>query len=86
MTRRHLNKRAARLASDLRWELVHAAGCVWRTRNATTAPCATRDAIDRGYIPGEYADDMRELGVKPRRVSVPRSLRPTLGRWIGGAQ
>lgn len=84
VSRRHINKRAARLATDLRWELVHAAGCVWRTRNDFTAPCATRDAIERGYTPGDYALDRQRLGVKPRLVSVPRSLRPTLGRYVGG--
>lgn len=82
MTRRHLNKRAARLASDLRWELVHAAGCTFTGRERRAA----RELFDEGYCGRWYRDEAERLGVRVRRVSVPRSLRPLLGRWIGGAE
>jgi hypothetical protein len=76
MSRRHDNKFAARVAQDLRWELVHAAGCAFRTgRNR----CATAMTLDPESVT-EFPPD------SPRRVSVPRSLRPALGRYIGGQQ
>lgn len=79
MSLRHTNKRAARIARDARWGLVHAAGC-------TEPNCATREVLilepneSRNYYVGQFA----HLGVNPRRISVPRSLRPVLGRWVGG--
>ncbi len=84
MTRR-LNKRAARVARGIRRELLHAAGCVFRGGDFSS-PCASILATSvRVPEEDETANSLFErVGAKPRRVSVPRSLRANLGRWIGG--
>ena len=87
MSRRHANRRAARVAAGIRSELLHAAGCVFRGGDFSS-PCASILATSvRVPEEDETADGLfLRIGAKPRRVSVPRSLRPKLGRWIGGAQ
>lgn len=66
---RRIGKVRARIRREARKELVHAAGCVFRFDPEV---CATRllDSVDLASGP---------------IVSVPRSLRARLGRWVGGA-
>lgn len=77
MSRRHVNKKRARVADCIRWELVHAAGCMSRG----LVKCAGVICVEDGLIPFTWSDAPE---LEPRRVSVPRSLRPMLGRWVGG--
>lgn len=65
---RRVTKQRNRALRSARWELTHAAGCVWDR-------CATAEVVRDP----EWAEGL------PGRVSVPRSLRPLLGRWAGGA-
>lgn len=67
---RERNRILARDARSLRRELVHAAGCHLRYEPIV---CASRQ-VDWSDV--TYG----------RRVSVPRSLRPTLGRYLGAAR
>jgi hypothetical protein len=66
---RRVGKVLARIRRSLRRELVHAAGCHFRFDPCI---CASRLLT---------ADDLAFEAV----VSVPRSLRPQLGRWTGKA-
>jgi len=77
VSRRHDNKRAARMSRWLRHELVHAAGCSFGGNVPVAHICELDDLV---------LDEIEALGLEPRRVSVPRSLRWQLGRFIGGAQ
>lgn len=70
---------ARRFARDLRIELVHAAGCVFRdSERCATLEVATPEGMS-GYF--ELCD---ALGVVLPVVRVPRSLRAVLGRTVGG--
>lgn len=71
MSRRRENKRLAREARNQRIELVHAAGC-------NHQDCASKWFK---HTP-EWAKDPTLMC--ERRVSVPRSIRPHLGPYIGG--
>jgi hypothetical protein len=73
VNRRRVNAIRSRLARRERWYLVHTASCVNYGQG-----CYVRD----GVIPNHYADECAFFDVAPRRVSVPRSLRPILGRWL----
>lgn len=78
MTRRALNKRAARHAREWRRHLVHSAGCVL-TDCVTVRTCAmSAEALQR-----DYRFFPRRYGFPVRPVSVPKSLRHLLGRCIG---
>jgi hypothetical protein len=70
---------ARKMARDLRGELVHAAGCVFRGNEV----CATQlVATPEGYQ--VYFEECAKLGVRLPMVRVPKSLRSALGRTIGG--
>jgi len=72
MNRRCANKQRGREARSERRQLVHAAGCV------------IPDCCSKWYLGSpEWANDPEFA--PSRRVAVPRSLRPILGRHIGGA-
>jgi hypothetical protein len=73
MSRRHTNRRGARLARYFRRWLVQLAG-QGREEWAFYTP---------GRMAQRHAMEFALAKLKPRRVSVPRSLRPLLGRWIG---
>lgn len=72
MSRRHENKRSARWALDMRRYFVAEAG--YHFRFSYELPLAG-DAWYRNYC--------AKRGIKTRKVSVPRSLRKQLGRWVG---
>lgn len=71
---RRETKRLNQRKHSLRWELVHSAGCVHHD-------CAVYLAYRNPDSETDYSEDSGG-----RRVSVPRSLRPILGRWIGGTK
>lgn len=76
MSKRHDNKRAAFEARDMRRYLVAEAGSSDRIAWRLGAAEYQGDSW--------YRENCRHSGVaKPRRVSVPRSLRPILGRYLG---
>jgi hypothetical protein len=66
---RTLKKRAARKDRSIRRDLVHAAGC-------TEPDCATKF-----YRVPEILEMVRNAE-GDRHVSVPRSLRGVIGRWL----
>jgi hypothetical protein len=68
---RAVTKRLNRETRAARRELVHAAGCVFER-------CISR-------MVGRDAESLA-TDPAPGRVSVPRSLRPLLGRWLGGGK
>ena len=70
---------ARRFARDLRGELVHAAGCVFRDSER----CATHDVATHDGMK-IYFELCAALGVPLPVVKVPRSLRAALGRTVGG--
>lgn len=72
--------RASRLARDLRWELVHAAGCVFRE---DPERCATVGVVSAEGV-NVYLEECASLGVGLPVVKVPRSLRAVLGATVGG--
>jgi hypothetical protein len=80
MTRRSANKRAARIARGYRRDMVHAAGCSFRGAEKCSTILAFVDSSD---VKRWWDEGWAKLPAKPRRVSVPRSLRPVLGRWVG---
>ena len=88
VSKRHDNKRAARIARGIRWELVHAAGCTERGGDHS-APCPSIGFILAGvFVPNDASHYLGPyerfyLERRPFRVSVPRSLRPILGRYLG---
>jgi hypothetical protein len=70
---------ARRFARDLRWELVHAAGCVY----SGSERCAAVSAVNQETVE-LYASLCAALGQRLPVVHVPRSLRPKLGATVGG--
>lgn len=65
------SKKRNRELAGARWELVHWAGCTQKHTTAYGFACAGEGVLDPDWPEG-----------LPSQVSVPRSLRPRLGRYL----